>query len=199
MSPVGVILAGGAGSRLGQVRKANLRIAGNSMIERVAMRFRELEPPLIISTGGDTHSFDAFGLSVPDLDQPLAGPLAGLIAAANYFSSRVAPQTILISVAVDTPFLPADYVPRLLAEIESGAPAAFAGWKHNFYPTNAAWRLSDLAIAKGGKHNSPRSLLQALGASRVDWSDTHKLDPFANLNGLDDLIALAKRGRSNEQ
>lgn len=198
MSVVGVILAGGSGSRLGQVRKATLRIGGQSLIERVVARLEDLEPPILISTGRDTHSFGEFGTSVPDLDLPLAGPLAGLMAAAHNLAGQVDPATIVISVAVDTPFLPVDYAPRLLAALNSGAAAAHAGWKDNFYPTNAAWRLSDLANLEVGEHNSPRSLLRALGAIHVDWSDTHELDPFANLNGLDDLIGLTKRAGAHE-
>ncbi|QYO78263.1 molybdenum cofactor guanylyltransferase [Devosia salina] len=197
MNAVGLILAGGSGSRLGSVRKADLRLGGQTLIERVVARLRVTAPPLLISTGRAAEDLTAFGTPVGDLELPLAGPLAGLAAAGQLLSGRD-PETIVVTVAVDTPFLPPDYVERLVGAIAGGARAAQAGWQGNGYPTNAAWRLADLVdlaagITAGTAPNSPKALLREHHAMMVDWSGSHAEDPFANLNTLADLVALAGR------
>ncbi len=200
MSIVGLILAGGSGTRLGLVRKADLRVGGETLLARVAGRLAMIEPPLLISTRGDGENFSRYGVVLPDLELDLAGPLAGLVAAARYLSEIAEPDTIVVSIAVDTPFLPLDYVSRLVSALAGNHSAVQAGWRGNGYPTNAAWRLSALAelprqAREGHGHASPKSLLRLLGAPLVDWADTHDADPFANLNTLDDLMSLVQRAR----
>jgi len=200
---VGLILAGGQGSRLGAVRKADLLIGGKTLLARVTGRLEGSVSQLLVSTGNGQLPLGAVGIGVADPDLPVAGPLAGLVAAAHYLADHAQADTILISAAVDTPFLPLDFVPRLVAELMRGAPAAQACWQKNAYPTNAAWRLADLArlpqqFAGGGAPRSPRELLGSLGAASVDWAQSHARDPFANLNSLEDLVALARRAAASE-
>jgi molybdopterin-guanine dinucleotide biosynthesis protein A len=197
MSIHALILAGGQGSRLGQIRKADLRLGGATLFERVAGQLRDVGTPLLISVGADAPATTWPGIALPDLDLPIGGPLAGLISAAAHLE-RAAPEDVLVTVAVDTPFLPNDYVRRLVAALGAGAPAAQAGWGGNFYPTNAIWRLSALAdlpamAREGTLPKSAKALLAMAGATDVDWSDTHQQDPFANLNTMADLVALARR------
>ena len=193
-----LILAGGRGTRLGQVRKADIRLGGLPLLTRVASRLRMSEDDLLVSTGPGPASPGAFGTALPDLDTSLGGPLAGVAAAAAYLRDQAPSDTVLLSVAVDTPFLPQDFVTRMLETMDHGAPAAQAFWRGNAYPTNAAWRLADLhdlpeQAAKGTVVQSPKALLAQLGAVAVDWEATHADDPFANLNTLADLIDLSHR------
>ncbi len=202
MNVRGLILAGGRGSRLGNVRKAGIRLAGIALLERVIRRLHIDASSLLISTGPGRPEPSAIGAVVPDLDTPLGGPLAGIAAAVEHLRDRAPKDTVLLSVAVDTPFLPEDFAPRLLEALDTGARAAEASWRGNSYPTNAAWRLADLydlpeqAIA-GTFVQSPRALLAQLGAVSVDWEATHANDPFANLNTLADLIGLSHRAQSS--
>ncbi|MHA6299006.1 molybdenum cofactor guanylyltransferase [Devosia sp. CAU 1758] len=200
MKIVGLVLAGGSGNRLGLVRKADLRVGGESLLARVAGRLEMIAPPLLISTRGERQGIGQHGVALPDLDIDLAGPLAGIAAAARHLAGKAEPDTVVVSVAVDTPFLPLDYVSRLVSAMGGVHSAAQAGWRGNGYPTNAAWCLSALAdlprlAANGGRHSSPKGLLRTLGAPLVDWADTHDEDPFANLNTLDDLVSLTRRAR----
>ncbi|MEQ9636209.1 MAG: molybdenum cofactor guanylyltransferase [Devosia marina] len=193
-----LILAGGSGSRLGQVRKAEIRLGGSPLLERVANRLRIDRSALFISTGAGLSMPSAIGTALPDLDTPLGGPLAGIVAAAAHLRHHAPGDSVLLSVAVDTPFLPEDFAARLLAALEHGARAAKACWRGNAYPTNAAWRLADLQdlpeqAAAGTVAQSPRALLAQLGAVSVDWETTHACDPFANLNTISDLLALSHR------
>lgn len=188
-----LILAGGRGSRLGGVRKAELRLGGSTLLDRVIARLPPLPTPLLIATGPDPALNYPGGINLADQHADPGGPMAGLLAAIRYLGT--ASDELLVTVAVDTPFLPADFVARLTA---TKASAAEAGWRGNFYPTNAAYRLSALAGVLAEPPASPRQLLAALGARRIDWADAAGEDPFANLNDLADLVALRRRARSGD-
>ena len=188
--PYVVILAGGAGARLGGVRKADLRVGGVPLLNRVAEALGQSSYPLLIATGpGAAGSSSGDIIAIPDAHHERAGPIAGLSAAVAWLEREGINDGPLLSVAVDTPFLPADYVDRLCAALETSAAAA-AAWRGQIYPTNAVWRLESLKRNLPGA-SSPRGLLAALGAATVNW-DT-PFDPFANLNTLPDLMALQWR------
>lgn len=194
-----VILGGGAGSRLGGVAKWQLRIAGQRVLDRVTQRLDGIAGPILFATGPEPLSSEAPAplICVGDHDPRHRGPLAGLAAAIRWLREHGHTTRSLISVAVDTPFLPSDFVARLLAALE-GAPVAYASFGDSFYPTNAAWRLEsmldlpELIDAPDGP-TSPKALQRRLGAVAVDWSATQAANPFVNINTLADLVALQKR------
>jgi len=200
----GLILAGGQGSRLGGVRKAELRLGGVPLIARVAARLGAgLARPLLIATGPAATAY-AQGVGIADDPAGPAGPLAGLLAGLRHLADMARNEDVLVTVAVDTPFLPVDYVARLTAALAAGAPAAFAQWGPSPYPTNAAWRIGMLrrlakAVQRADTAPGPRRLLEEAGAAAVDWSDSAARDPFANLNTLADLVALSRRDRGGAE
>jgi molybdopterin-guanine dinucleotide biosynthesis protein A len=195
--PAAVILAGGQGSRLGGVRKPDLRLGGIRLIDRVASRLSPPCTPILVATGpaaGGAPLLPAGTIGVPDLPIALGGPLAGLLAAALH--PAIDQATHLVSIAVDTPCFPDDMVDRLLAAL-GHAPAAACSWRGISYPTNAIWPLDVLratatAWSSGTGPHSPRALLASIGATEVDFSALAE-DPFANINTLADLLALARR------
>jgi molybdopterin-guanine dinucleotide biosynthesis protein A len=189
-----LVIAGGEGSRLGHVRKADLRIGNNRLIDRVMTRLGPLTGDLLISTGPAAQFPSVPGIALPD-PAGLAGPMAGLLAGALYLRDHAQPDDLLITVAVDTPFLPADYIERLVAA--TGPRPAYASFAGNPYPTNASWPaavlLDLLAAGPEAIPHSPKRLLSATGAQEVDWAEMASDDPFANLNTLSDLITLSRR------
>lgn len=189
----GLILAGGAGARLGGVRKADLRVGGVRLVQRVAGAFNGKVAELFVASGqGAMPGFPA--TSIRDEATVSMGPLAGIRAAIRHLEKSAAVDDWLVTVAVDTPFLPPDYVERLRnAAAETGA--AYAAWGENIYPTSSAWRLGVLSDALEGTSEStgPKAILASCGAIRADWSDDSPADPFANINTLADLVALQRR------
>lgn len=187
MTVFAVVLAGGQGSRLGNVRKAELRLCGQRLLDRVVTR---LPGGVLVSTGRGAQY--AGYTCVPDLPGPAGGPLAGLAAAVLHLRGTAEPGDILVSVAVDTPFLPADFVAKLAAGLTS-ENAAYAAWGGEIYPTNAAYRfgaISDLP-ERADSLGSPKRLLSSLDAKAVRWATDQ--NPFANLNTLADLVGLTQR------
>lgn len=123
--------------------------------------------------------------------------MAGIAAALHHLRNRAGTDDLLLSVAVDTPFLPSDYAERMVSALEGGANAAYAAWGDQIYPTNAIYRLSALSsLGAASMPDSPKRLLKSLDARPVDWSAPASVDPFANLNTLTDLITLVRRALS---
>ena len=196
-----VIIAGGEGQRLGGVRKADLRIGGVRQIDRVVAALGPVARPILASTGPEHRRIDlpTDCSALPDLDARHGGPLAGLAAAVGRLAREGIAQGLLVSVAVDTPFLPTDFVQRLEAAL-GAAPAAFAASGDDFYPPNAIWRVESLqglpaSIIDGTAPNSLKALQRELGAVRVDWAESDKANPFLNINTVADLIALQRIAR----
>ena len=196
--PHAVIIAGGKGERLGGVRKADLRIGGARLVDRVTAALGAVAPPLMIATGpGDVSlRLSAGAVAVPDLDAPVGGPLAGLAAAVEALRVNGIGAGLLVSVAVDTPFLPPDFVGVIRDRLGS-APMAYAAWGDQFYPPNAIWRIEALSalpeqVRTGKAAHSLKALQQIRGAVAVDWADRSGTDPFANANTLAELLALAR-------
>ncbi|MDF1855328.1 molybdenum cofactor guanylyltransferase MobA [Pseudooceanicola sp.] len=118
-APLGLILAGGGGHRLGGVDKAFVPLGGTALLTRVRDRFAPQLAGLAISANGDAARFADYRLPVladAGSDAGGQGPLAGILAGLDWAAAQGA--FTLVSVAVDTPFLPPDLVPRLLLAAE---------------------------------------------------------------------------------
>lgn len=199
--PHAVIIAGGRGERLGGVRKGDLRIGGQRLLDRVTASLGAVATPLMISVGRRDDGLESINgaMALADLNGPVGGPLAGLAAAIHALSMHGIEEGLLVSVAVDTPFLPSDFVAHLRSGLQQ-APAAYAAWGGQFYPPNAIWRIEALAalpeqVVQNRAPASLKALHHELGARPVDWAGHAAADPFANLNTLSDLVALGHVAR----
>ena len=189
-----VVLAGGRGERLGGVVKAELRVGGVRLLERVLARISSCAPIVVAHGPHDPSAMRLPGrvVSVADLGGDYAGPLAGFAAAVAALPDDV---ELLVCTAVDTPFLPEDYVDGLVAGL-GAAPAAIASYGGQPYPTNSIWRLErfrDLPerVLAGTAPRSLKSLAAGVGGVTVEWPIGTAGDPFANVNTAEDL-ALAE-------
>jgi len=194
--PHALILAGGRGERLGGVRKAELKIGGRKLLDRILDAMHPVAQPVLLSIGQRQMEWPGL-VPIADFDAPLGGPLAGLAAGIDYLAQRGITTGHLVTAAVDTPFLPADYV-TVMQDAIGTHEAAYAAWGDSFYPTSAVWRLEALqdlpAEARAGTINSPKALLRNLDATAVDWSHQAQ-NPFANINTMGDVLTLGRRGR----
>ena len=191
-----VILAGGRGERLGGMVKSELRVGGVRLLERVLGRLGGCRP-LIMAHGA--HEVAALQLPaglrpVADLPGDYAGPLAGFAAAVLAVRDEA---ELLVSVAVDSPFLPVDYVERLVVRLGT-APAAIASYEGQPYPTNSIWRLErfrDLPerVLAGSAPHSLKSLSAEAGGLVVEWPVSGDGNPFANINTPEELAAAELR------
>ncbi|MDX7950911.1 molybdenum cofactor guanylyltransferase MobA [Lichenihabitans sp. Uapishka_5] len=192
--PVGVILAGGLARRMDGHDKALLRLDdGATLLDVLIGRLGPQCDGLAISANGDPHRFSDRGpVVLPDGPGPSRGPLAGILEGLDH-GAAINPQGWMLSVPGDTPFVPADLVPRLRAEAHrSGRPVVRATSGDRPHPLVALWRC-DLreALRQALLDRDLRKVMafQAeVGVAEVAWP-TMPHDPFFNLNTPDDLVA----------
>ena len=183
---VGVcILAGGASRRFGG-NKAFANLHGKPLLEHVIDRIRaQTTGPLIINAN-DPEQYERFGLKVSADDQwPGAGPLAGVYAAMSW--ARDVGLGQVVTVAVDQPHVPMDFVATLL---RTGAPAIAASLGRP-HPVNALWPANVLAALDGYLASGKRSVLGWAESCQARVAEFQALpdavDPFLNMNTPDDL------------
>lgn len=181
---VAVILAGGQGRRMGGVDKAMVMLAGRPLFAHVAARIGPQVAGLAISANGAAVRFAPIPV-LPDPPQRQGeGPLAGLLSALDWAAEQGA--DMLLSVPVDTPFLPRDLVARLRAP-GGAAYAASAGRDH---PSVALCPVMERARIAELFTSGERRLRAAFPeATRVAFEGSP--DPFTNLNTPEDLATAA--------
>ncbi|MCQ0969089.1 molybdenum cofactor guanylyltransferase MobA (plasmid) [Paracoccus sp. TK19116] len=188
----GVILAGGRASRMGGGDKGERLIAGASLMERVIARLGPQCDGLAINANGEPARLAAYGLPLlPDTIADHPGPLAGVLAGLDWAAHRGADA--VVTVAVDTPFVPRDLVARLQASAgdEGLALAASPGADGVIrrHPTCGLWPVAlreDLRAAVQGGLGKIVLWTDRYGAGRAEWPST-PVDPFFNVNTPEDL------------
>lgn len=196
---VGVILAGGAASRMGGGHKGLLRVGGRTIFERVASVLRAGCGSVVLNANGDAEALAFLGLPVvPDSLPDLPGPLAGVLAAMDWAAEARPGATHVVTAPGDTPFLPGDLVAKLVAardEADAGIACARSGGAT--HPVAALWPVSlreELRRAIVEEDLRKVGLFQARHAvAYANWA-VAPVDPFFNVNTPDDLaeaVALA--------
>lgn len=186
----GLILAGGAGRRLGGRDKGLVLLKDRPLVAHVIARFAPQVEQLAISANRHLAEYAAFGHPVLADDLTDAGPLAGIAPALER-----AAHPLLAIAPCDCPFLPADLVARLHeAFVREQADIACAAVGGRLQPVCA---LIDRRLAP-----SLRAYLET-GGRKVDrWYAQHRLaivdhpaacTDFANTNTPEELAAAEAR------
>src|SRR5918996_6060852 len=101
MAVTGVILCGGASTRMGR-DKALIEIGGKPLVRLVADRVAECADPILLASGG-ARRFGSLPYEEITDAAPGAGPISGLVAALS-----ASPHDLVVAAAVDMPFVSAD-------------------------------------------------------------------------------------------
>lgn len=190
--PAGVILAGGLSRRMGGGNKALRVLAGRTLLSRVIERLAPQCGALAINANGGADLFEDYDPPViADGFSGFAGPLAGVLAGMDWAAEQGA--ECVVSVSVDTPFIPEDLVWRLLdARGRSGLAIAASPDPQGLlrdHPTCALWPVAlrdDLhAALDSGQHRIGQFAASYDPGRAVFHSGA--IDPFLNLNTPDDL------------
>lgn len=186
---LGVVLAGGAGTRVGGKDKGLLPLHGRPLIDHVLERVRAQCDRVLIVANRNVDAYAERAPVVHDGARGHAGPLAGLVAAFGFIAANrhVVPDWLL-TVPVDCPDPPHDLAARLRAvttggerrcayvQCAGGAQPVFALYRVGHDPH--AWRTSAQAALR--EHGSVVRWHAALAAVAVDFDDAGPA--FHNLN-----------------
>ena len=191
--PYGVILAGGQSRRMGGGDKSLLRLGGGTILDSVIARLEPQVAGLALNANGDARRFAGFKLEVvADSIDDFAGPLAGVLAGLDWAAEKGASH--IVTAAADTPFFPADLVPRLLLTAETEAkPIVLARTDNGRHPTFGLWPTALRDDLRQALTDGVRKVVQWTdkhGTAMADFP-TGSYDPFFNVNTPEDL-ALAQ-------
>lgn len=187
-SITGVVLAGGAGMRMGGADKGLLDLHGLPLVEHVLGRFAPQVAQVMISANRNAERYGALVPRVLRDDAPpgvYCGPLAGMRAGLAH-----APTAWVAFVPCDAPQLPRTLVARLAdAANARGASAAVARTEGRVQPVfcllaTALLTALDAYRARGGA--AVHRWLGEIGAVPVDFDEPLA---FRNLNTPDALSA----------
>lgn len=181
MTVAGVVLAGGAGRRMGGVDKAALLAGGVTLLDRVLTAARPVcDRLVVVGPARPTAVADVVFVTeaVPG-GGPVPAVLAGLGASPGF--------DLVVVMAVDLPLLTGDDLRRLLAALESsGAGAACAAGRDGApNPLLAAYRAGALRAAGAGLGPGTAARLLVPASAVVEDLGTASL----NVNRPEDLAA----------
>jgi molybdopterin-guanine dinucleotide biosynthesis protein A len=176
----GVVVAGGAGRRIGGVDKAMVAVAGTTMLERVLTAARPVADRLVVV--GPPRPTRVDEVEFIREAQPGGGPVPAVLAGLE----RVGDADIALVLAVDLPLLTPAELERLLFVLrdqpELEAVAAVDG-RGRVNPLLAAYRVGSVRAAAGASGPgtpAARLLPPALGLVEVG-------DAALNVNRMVDL------------
>ncbi len=188
---LGLLLAGGASTRMGGGDKALRDVAGRTLLVRVVAQLAPQCESLVLSSNDDPSRWKSFGLPViADGIPGRQGPLAGISAGLDWASAHRPHIEWVMSVSTDCPFLPVDLVSRLHeARRAANAPLAVAVSGGRFHPVIALWHVSlcdDLREALDQGLRKTGAFIERHEHATAAWPAL-PYDPFFNVNTPDDL------------
>lgn len=194
---IGLILAGGAGSRLGGVRKFDVRVGNRTLLAHALAALESQCDAVIVSAGRfvvPNH------LALADDPNAVMGPAAGLLAGARWCLANAVGSPML-SIAVDTPYFPKDFGTHARPRLRGANRCVVGRYDGRDYPTCALWDHGALRDHLGALPSEPRGprlrdIQSALGVVPLDYTALTDRNPFAGINTLPDLLALQDRAIS---
>lgn len=178
-----VILAGGQGSRMGGADKGLIPYRGRPLVEWVLAVLGPQVDELVISANRNLEFYHAYGHPVlPDSLPGFPGPLAGVLTAMQ----SVEADWLLVA-PCDTPHLPPDLAPRLLAaardaQVPLAVAADNARLHHSCFIVHTAQR-EDLAAFLARGERAVRQWHAGMPSTQVQFDAAC----FANFNRPQDL------------
>lgn len=194
---IGLLLAGGAGQRIGGT-KALTPLAGRPLIAHAVDRLLPQIDLLLISSadGQPPPGLVSEAATAVLSDGPFvgAGPLAGILAALDWVAGHHPPCLELLSAPLDCPFLPPDLAERLLLGQPGSPVIRVAGSFGRRHPVTAAWPValrSALHSFLTGGNSRVGEFLDQNPTQTIEWTEAD--DPFFNVNTPTDLILAETR------
>lgn len=141
---------------------------------------------LMLNVNGDVARVMSYGLDVIEDEMADVGPLGGVLAAMK--AAKAKGYAYIVTFSGDSPFFPADYVKRLVAEKNVQISFAKSGDKN--HPVMGIFEVSLYDDLKAYLEAGDRRVLWWIrrhSYREVVWDDINP-DPFFNINRREDLV-----------
>ncbi|MBV1875568.1 MAG: molybdenum cofactor guanylyltransferase MobA [Cycloclasticus sp.] len=190
---IGVILAGGLSRRMNNQNKCFIPLNGKPLFEYVLEKLSPQCDTILINSNEQNERLAAYQFPiVKDSLEGFLGPLAGILSAMEWAKQHKPESKWILTVPVDTPFLPDDLLSKLYQSVQTThselACACSLGRTHpviGLWPTSLADDLR-LALTKEGMRKIDL-WTSRYKISQQDFNNDN-LDPFFNINCNEDLI-----------
>jgi len=194
---LGVILAGGQSTRFGGGHKFLSEMNGKPLINHIIERVDSQTGQLIINTNDPTSEIVDLGLPVVvDSIRGHIGPLAGVLAGMEWALKNVPNCKWIVSYPSDSPFIPFDFVSRLLAKATNeNLDVVCAASGSRIHPVCGLWNVhlcSDLRTAIIEEKARKIDLWTSTKRSSIVTFSNKPYDPFFNINNRADLVHAEK-------
>ena len=163
-----IVLAGGAGTRLGGVDKAELEVGGATLLGRALAAVRGAADTVVVGPARDVPA----GVTSVQEQPPGGGPVAAIAAALRAQPAQTA--DIAVVLACDMPFVDATAVERLVVDLVARPDADVVlyvdsdGRRQYLAAAYRRARLSDAIAAAGDPHGaSMRSIVASLTVAPI--------------------------------
>lgn len=190
---LGVILAGGLARRMGGGDKALVDLGGRPLLARVIERMEGQVGDLVLNANGDPSRFGSFRLPVvSDTVPEHPGPLAGILAGLEHASALG--WRWIVTVPVDTPFLPRDLADGLISALRGeAAEVACAASGDRVHPVVGLWPVALAPCLRRALCVDGCRRVGAFADARhralARWT-VEPYDPFLNVNFVADLFEI---------
>ena len=185
MKVLSAILAGGKGSRMGHVNKAQQIYKNKKLIDHVLTKIKH-HPHIAINIRQDDQNYYSYP-TFYDQYEGFQGPLAGIEAALSY--AKKESFDAVLSLACDCPYYPEDLMEKILAATTQENHIVMVKSYEKLHPVISLWpieRLDDLRIYLSSGQKKIDRFIYHFPYKIVDFtpSDHHHTDPFTNINSL---------------
>lgn len=189
----GLILAGGAGRRLGGRDKARMSYRGTRFIDRLLDLFRDVFCRTVVVTG-DPGTFTDMPVEVAADRVPGQGAAMGLISGLDIARTEWSFVT-----ACDTPLLQRSIVDLVLESIDDDYQVILPATPDGLQPLCAAYHKSCISLLERNLERGRKSIrplyedarVKVIGPDLVTAADRDRLS-FININTPEDLALLRR-------
>ena len=192
-----VILAGGAGLRMGGVDKPLEPLCGRPMITHVIDTIKPQTDRIAIAGRMDAGAYDQFGLPVLPDQEAYRGPISGIHSAMRWARTDDPSATHVLIVPADTPFLPDDLLSRLAEPHPEPMQAVIAASQTRAHYAIGLWPLAAESLLRTAltQEISPslKTILGTVLTREVIWPARMGDDPFFNINTREALELAEQR------
>ena len=178
-----IIIAGGKARRFEGADKAMIIFNGKPLINHVIERISPQVGLIALNRPSPLNTYNF--TNVPDLDDERCGPIGGLEAAIVWAHGLKDIPEYLLSIPVDTPFLPLNLVSKLLPAAKQYG-AAIAQSSNQAQPTVSLHKLGHISQQdiQSYKHKRFRDFWDHVGAQRINFNNEKD---FININCPEDV------------
>ncbi|BCJ71829.1 hypothetical protein CS0771_13730 [Catellatospora sp. IY07-71] len=186
-----LVLAGGAGRRMGDPAKPLLPVGGVPMLRRVLAAVAAARPLIVVGPPELASELPVHAVLTRE-EPPGGGPVAALAAGVAHLPA----QGLVLVTAADLPFLTASAIDALAARLTSPGVALFVDREGRRQHLCALWRVSALraALPADPRGASMRRLLDGVEVAQVAWAGDGP-PPWYDCDTPDELARAERAGR----